>query len=89
MIRFVRFGKGKFLAERNQESVKQVKKLNKKLTAVLNDNTLMKDIVEKLQALVFGANKHHISETRNSVIIEDSESLNEMIKNAKRSCSWK
>lgn len=48
----------------------------------------MKEIIEKLQALIYG-NKNPISETRNSVIIEDSESLNKMIRNAKRSWSCK
>ena len=62
----------------------RLNKLNKKLDEAVNENTLMKEIIEKLQALIYG-NKNPISETRNSVIIEDSESLNKMIRNAKRS----
>lgn len=48
----------------------------------------MIDIVAKLQTLVYGQ-KASVIDSRNSVIIEDSESLNRALRNAKRSCSWK
>ena len=46
----------------------------------------MKDIVNKLKSLIYGEEQHE-SETRNSFIIEDSESLKRQVWNMKRSCS--
>ena len=44
----------------------------------------MKDIIEKLQALVYGKNRS-VSENRNNVVIENNESLNKKLSNSKRS----
>jgi hypothetical protein len=50
------------------------------------ENGLMKDIIHKLKSLIYGKNVP-LESNRNSVIIEDSESLNKKAKYMKRSCS--
>jgi hypothetical protein len=40
-----------FTAERNQENMAKVTKLNKQVKPKLSDNTLMTEIIEKLQKL--------------------------------------
>lgn len=73
------------ISKRNYANGQKLQALNDQVEQFGEDNSLMKDIVEKLQQLVYG--KRTSSEHRNSVIIEDSESLNRKLTNAKRACS--
>ena len=49
----------------------------------------MKDIVSKLQSLIYGTQKEQTKNNKTNAIIEDSESINNLVRNMKSSCSWK